>query len=413
MTDYYTNDRSESDILLNFSKLVLSNKKSSETPNYVFSAKDVSSKPTVGSYILDKLVPEEWEGLSTSEDLKSLIKSANLDDTANFIQNINVLKHQDAFKPLFQQIQSIKLAGAMFDDISNNPNSLIDEFNSRKKPIDTDSIIRVQESYTEIKKGLQEALDLTRVEAKDLVPDSKIEGRFVAFTDKFEFGEDASIESFINQAVEHNLNETSELMKSGKMQQLAEFNKPLSSETIGKSIEHSILVHAAGLLTQAEGIVQLGQAAMKLNTLDKLKDTGESLTTEQKESVSGKFVDVISQLNVHHISNLLGNDVGKAYSERGNELINNFTYSNEFINSVREFREQLFDLSKNFSKDEISSFKSIFKDAYPSDGLTFPAAEFKSAYNSGLETLKLSIENFEAEPPQSPKVKITPSIRIS
>lgn len=413
MADYYTKDHSENDILLNISKLALSDKKSSETPNHVFSTEDVNSKPIVGSYILDNLVPEEWEALSTSDDLASLIKSAKSDDTDNFIKNITVLKHQDVFKPLFQQIESIKLAGAMFDGISNDPNTLIDEFNTRKNPIDTENLLRVQSSYTELKKGIQDALDLTRVDAKFLDPESKLEGKFVAFTDSFELGEDVSIEPFVNQAVEHNLNETSELMKSGKMQQLADFNSLLSPETISKSIEHSTLIHAAGLLTQTEGLVVLGHAAMKLNILDKLKGTGESLTTEQKESVSGNFVDVISQLNVHHISNLLGNDVGKAYSEKGNELINNFTYSNEFSNSVSEFREQLFDLSKNFSNNEINSFKSIFKDAYPSDGLTFPAAEFKSAFNSGLETLQLSIDNFEAEPPQSLKVKISPTMRLS
>ena len=406
MNHIYSNDIPGKDIILNFKEFTLSNNESQNTPNHVCSINNNSAE--AGISLFKSIVPNEWSTLKTGERLSSLFKQAKITGESDWLENIKVLSKQAPFKPLLDELQSIKVAGDVIHNLSTKGDELLEKLDISDTPIPTSHISALKEGYITTRDSVLHAFNDNKLQAIEIETTSTLQGKFSPFVDAFEFNGETDLNPFLTQAAQLNESKTLEWIKSGKLQKLNEFNRQLSPEEIGLSISQASAVHAAGALTSDKELEIAGLEAIQHNINSQLLNMNGALSEEQRAYLTQSISQSISQLDAHHASNLLGNDLGGNYTERATKIITDFSNNSRFEDSVSHLREQLFALTQTLSNDEIGELKQMLSEIYPNEGLSFPSKEFKEAFENGLDKFRHTIDNMEFEPEKAPTKTISP-----
>lgn len=363
---------------------------------------------------MDHIKLTDWSTVETGKQLGSLIDSVHGDTPEMMAEGLKTVLSQPRFNHLPKQLESIKRGGEVLSNLAEDPMYLLERYKAIDKAIPTDRLESFANIIAEQQEALAKAFSKTRFNAKEIDPNSTLEGKYQIFQDAFEIDAAPSLKPFLDQAITQNTNISNNLFKSGQIDKAAEFFRGLTDKDVGQNTDLSLNSAMVGLLSESPELQSKGMNGLQQFIQSKLdRALGDAISPETKNGLTNAIAVPLTQLAVSKLSNLVGSEKAGKWVGKASEFVTAFSYSDTLGSALVTMREQLNKASQYLSSSETANLKDLTFDLLKPDSLVMPTGEFKAAYQQGLEGFKEISKSFDIEPElESPKRSFSPSMHM-
>lgn len=337
-----------------------------------------------------------WSDLDLPSDFKRINEIAKSSAPDKHIDMMVTLARSNGFPNTGRQLTGLKLAGSMFEGLSQNPDSVITSFKKHSMPVPTGSIEPLFDLYTKQRSDLLDALSDLKVPSTSLGIER--DGSIYPFHDAYELGGARSISNFITQANTYNTNQLQNLVDHGNVPGAEKFAKQLSSRDVSNNFSLAFLVTATARLTQDENLLELGKVGLQSASFNEFINTDRGLSHQQVGKISEAFGAASAHFADYAASNLIGNEYAPEYRDVAKDVTQDIVYNNDARKQLTELHRSLYSAQDSILSESMKAIANKAKTLTPNPELKFPSEEFKQSFDDLKERAEYVLDNYSVDP---------------